>query len=291
MSSSNKKLSVVIVTYNSERDIFACIDSILAHNTLGDALEIIVVDNHSAHFEHTSKELQAHYPEIVLLENKHNGGYGQGNNIGIKAAKAPIIAIVNPDVRWTTPIMDEMIKCFKDPKVALAGCRQMDDEHHAASAIHMIPNATGFEKAICKMVANRFGLYCQNRMYLSGACFFVRKAVMEAINGFDEQIFLYAEENDIRYRILALNKGYKIVYKHDVYYIHPIEHRAFLETTERRRIQADLYVLNKQGIKASTYYRTERAKCRWNIVLHALAGNKAGIAHQKQILQFYAAES
>lgn len=291
MCSNDKQLSVVIVTYNSERDIFDCIDSVRTHNTLGEALEIIVVDNHSAHFEETSKELRKRYPDIVLLENQHNGGYGQGNNIGIKAAKAPIIAIVNPDVRWTTPIMDEMMKCFEDEQVALAGCRQMNDENHAASAIHMKPDATGFEKSIGKMAANRWGIYCQQRMYLSGACFFVRKHVMEAIGGFDEQIFLYAEENDIRYRILALKKGYKIIYRHDVYYIHPSEQRPFSETTEQRRIQADLYVLSKQGVKPSTYYRSERAKCRWNILLHALAGNKAGIAHQKQLLELYATQS
>lgn len=291
MCSVNKQLSVVIVTYNSERDIFDCIDSILMFNAIGAALEIIVVDNHSQHFDETSKALLARYPDIVLLENKHNGGYGQGNNIGIKAAKAPIIAIVNPDVRWTAPIMDEMLECFKDEKVVLAGCRQMDESNRAASAIHIIPNATGFEKSIGKMIVNRIGMYCAKRMYLSGACFFVRKNVMEEIGGFDENIFMYAEENDIRYRILALNKRYKIVYKHNVYYIHPIDQRPFSETTERRRIQADLYVLNKQGVKASTYYRTERAKCRWNILLHALAGSKTGIARQQQMLQLYATQS
>ena len=291
MFTNGKKLSVVIVTYNSERDIFDCIDSIHAHNTLGEALEIIVVDNHSAHFDETSKALRERYPSIVLLENPHNGGYGQGNNIGIKAAKAPIIAIVNPDVRWTAPIMDRMLKTFDDPQVALVGCRQMNDEEHAASAIHMIPNATGFEKAIGEIFANRLGIYCSKRMYLSGACFFVRKDVMEAINGFDEKIFLYAEENDIRHRILALRKGYKIVYKHNPYYIHPVGHRQFSEIMEQRRIQANIYVLNKQGIPASTYYHTECAKCRWNIFLHWLVGNKTGISNQKQLLELYATES
>ena len=291
MCSNTKKLSVVIVTYNSEKDIVDFIDYILQHNTLGDALEIIVVDNHSTNFACTGKELRENYSNIVLLENPHNGGYGQGNNMGIKAAKAPIIAIVNPDVRWTMPIMDEMLNTFNDPRVALVGCRQMGDEIHAASAIHMIPNATGFEKSIVEMLTNRLGIYCPKRMYLSGACFFVRKSVMEEINGFDEQIFLYAEENDIRYRILSLNKDYKIVYKHNLYYVHPSEHRPFSETTERRRIQTDIYVLEKQCVKASTYYRTERAKCRWNIFLYWLAGNKAGIASQKQILQLYATKS
>lgn len=288
MYSNDKTVSVIIVTYNSEKDIFGCIDSIIRQNTIGDAMEIIVVDNHSTRFEETSAALRKRYPEIVILQNGRNGGYGQGNNLGITVAKAPVIAIVNPDVRWTTPIIDGMLKTFADPQTALVGCRQMEDDQHAASAIHYKQDACGWEKSIGEMIANRLGIYCPKRMYLSGACFFVRKDIMQAIGGFDEKLFLYAEENDIRYRILALNKGYKIVYRHDLQYIHPCRQRSMSEQTEQRRIQADLYVLNKQGVPASRYYSTERAKIRWNIFLHRLAGNKEGVERQKQLLKLYA---
>ena len=290
MSSNDKILSVVIVTYNSEKDIFDCIDSILHQNILGEGLEIIVVDNHSTHFSVTSKELQEQYPGIIVLENPHNGGYGQGNNIGIQAAHAPLIAIVNPDVRWKMRILEEILKEFEDPNTALLGCRQMENEKQAASAIHYIPNATGLEKSIGEMIVNRKGIYCAKRMYLSGACFFVRKEVMEEIGGFDENIFLYAEENDIRYRILALNKGYLIVYRHDLQYIHPCRHRELSIQAELQRIKADIYVLNKQGVPASVYYRTERARCKWNIFLYRLSGNKEGISRQKELLTIYEAQ-
>jgi len=291
MCSSDKILSIVLVTYNSERDIFDCLDSIQTFNSLGAALEVIVVDNHSAHFTETAKTLQKRYPGIVIIENPQNGGYGQGNNLGIKAAKAPIVAIVNPDVRWTMPLIEEVLPMFDNPKTAIVGCRQMEDEHHAASAIHYAQHTTGFEKSIGEMLVNRLGIYCPKRMFLSGAFFFARKQVMEEIGGFDETIFLYSEENDIRYRTLALDKGYRICYRHDLRYMHPCHHRAWNEQTELTRMQSDIFVLSKQGISAQHYYRTERAKCKWNIFLHRLAGNKAGIAHQKQLLQLYEAHS
>ena len=287
MCSKDKKISVVIVTYNSERDIFDCIECIRRFNTIGEGLELIVVDNNSASFEPIAKQLRELYPDIVLIENKKNGGYGQGNNLGIAAAHAPIIAIVNPDVRWTMPLIEPILQLFEDPQTALVGCRQMNDEHHPASAIHFAPHASGFEKSIGEMIVNRLGIYCPHRMYLSGACFFVRKSVMEQIGGFDEKIFLYAEENDIRYRILALKNGYKIRYVHHLSYLHPCHNRAWNEQTEKIRIQSDLYVLSKQGVQAASYFRSERARCKWNIFLYRLSGNKNGIARQKQLIQLY----
>ena len=42
-----KKLSVIIVTYNSVRHIYDCLESVFQFNDLGNELEVIVVDNHS----------------------------------------------------------------------------------------------------------------------------------------------------------------------------------------------------------------------------------------------------
>ena len=95
-----KELSVVIVTYNSEPDIYGCLDALFAHNDIGDALEIIVVDNNSRDFTHMRDEIARLYGEkVIVLSNSKNGGYGQGNNIGIRHATSPVIMIMNPDVR------------------------------------------------------------------------------------------------------------------------------------------------------------------------------------------------
>ena len=65
-----KELSVIIVTYNSEPDIYGCLEALFAHNDLGDSLEVIVVDNNSRDFEHLQTELHRLYGEsIILLRN------------------------------------------------------------------------------------------------------------------------------------------------------------------------------------------------------------------------------
>ena len=97
-----KKLSIVIVTYNSEKDIFDCISSIYKHNDIDEQdLEVIVVDNNSPNGKAMFRQLNKQFGNrITLFGNDHNGGYGQGNNVGIRLASSPVVMIMNPDVRY-----------------------------------------------------------------------------------------------------------------------------------------------------------------------------------------------
>lgn len=100
-----RKVSVVIVTYNSERHIYDCLESLFKYNDIGDALEVIVVDNCSKDYEGMAKQITFRYGYgVKLVQNTNNGGYGQGNNVGIMNAAAPIIMIMNPDVRLCEPV-------------------------------------------------------------------------------------------------------------------------------------------------------------------------------------------
>ena len=79
-----KKLSIIIVTYNSGKDIYDCLDSIYSHCDIPiEELEIIIVDNNSFEADIMFDTIQHKYDNnIVLIKNSVNGGYGQGNNVG-----------------------------------------------------------------------------------------------------------------------------------------------------------------------------------------------------------------
>ena len=55
----NKQLSIIIVTYNSEKLIFECLDSIYKYNDIGDSLEVIIVDNCSNDQEKVFEKVSA----------------------------------------------------------------------------------------------------------------------------------------------------------------------------------------------------------------------------------------
>lgn len=113
-----KKVSIIIVTYNSEKDIYDCISSIIEFSDIPLVeIELVVVDNNSTGCDTMFNKLKTLWGEdIVLIKNSSNGGYGQGNNMGIRQSSAPVVLVMNPDVRLVCPIFKKAIDLFSKDK-------------------------------------------------------------------------------------------------------------------------------------------------------------------------------
>ncbi|MBQ8939711.1 MAG: glycosyltransferase [Paludibacteraceae bacterium] len=261
-----KELSVIIVTYNSEPDIYGCLDALFSHNDLDDALEVIVVDNNSRYFAHMQNEIAQRYGgKVIVLSNSQNGGYGQGNNIGIRHASSPIIMIMNPDVRLIQISLKDIVSQYKkDPDLALVGFKQIVNmSGKRGSSFSLLNHYNGFVRLIGGIIANRTDCFCWKHMYFCGACFCVRKAMFEEAGLFDEQIFLYGEENDIHYRIhTACPKAHDRYCKNNIY-LHPTEDRPYSKKAVQLRIQSNEYVMQQQGRPKGTYIRSEEERVKW----------------------------
>ena len=244
-----KKLSVVIVTYKSEKDIFACLQSIWQHCDLTpDELEVIIVDN-SPESESMFQRLHEQYGNsLVLIHNSHNGGYGQGNNVGIRRAHAPVVLIMNPDVRLIEPVFMTVLETFeKDPNLSMYGMKQMLSPKVVSSnsfccTFMMNGYAATFLNALC----TRKDLYFSRFMYLQGSCFFIRKEMFEHVGLFDEKIFMYGEEDDVHFRITK-QFGYHIVYNAQLHYIHLTGSRQPDINYQKKRLSATIYFNEKNG--------------------------------------------
>ena len=97
-----KECAFIIVTYNSEKDIFDCITSIKSYHP---ECGIYVVDNNSVdgtkHILNSIKNIN-----LTLLEV--NSGFAGGSNLGIKKAledKYKYFLLFNPDARINTKII------------------------------------------------------------------------------------------------------------------------------------------------------------------------------------------
>ncbi len=265
-----KKLSVIIVTYNSESDIYGCLEALFAHNDLGDALEVIVVDNNSRDFAHMQSELQRLYGErILVLSNTRNGGYGQGNNIGIAHSSAPIIMIMNPDVRVVDIPLNVVVEAYQqDENLAICGFKQIINESGKAGiSFSLLNHYNGFIRLFGGALAKRLNCFCWRHMYFCGACFCVRKEMFEKAGLFDEQIFLYGEENDIHYRIHKACPQTHDRYLRKAVYLHLTEDRPTTEKAYQTRLQSNEYVMSKQGRTPGTYVHSEEQRLKWSGLL------------------------
>lgn len=233
-----KKVSIIIVTYNSEKDIFDCVDSIKQHADIPqEDIELIIVDNCSHEPETMFKKLKEQWGEdIILIKNDKNGGYGQGNNVGIRRSTAPVILIMNPDVRLMEPILATAVHAFQsDSRMSMLGMKQMRTPTKASTnsfcCTYMM---NGYLYTIVTSICNRFDWYIPLIMHFSGSCFFIRKSMFEEIGLFDESNFMYGEEDDIHYRIKK-RFGTHIKYMPSLHYIHISK-----ETTPELKYQKQL---------------------------------------------------
>ena len=250
-----KRLSIIIVTYNSEKDIYDCLDSIKQYSDINaEELEIIIVDNNSRQAETMFKEIRHRFGHgILLIKNTQNGGYGQGNNLGILKATAPIILIMNPDVRLMEPIFQTTLIAFeKDNQLSIYGMKQMFSPNMPSTNSFACTNMmNGYLATILTAISNRTDHYFARFMYLSGSCFFIRKQMFEEIGLFDEDIFMYGEEDDIHYR-MKKRFGYHMTYNPRLHYIHLTEDREPDLEYEKRVFNSVFNLLQKKGLPKRT---------------------------------------
>lgn len=245
-----KKLSIIIVTYNSGKDIYDCLDSIYSHCDIPiEELEIIIVDNNSFETDIMFDTIQHKYDNnIVLIKNSVNGGYGQGNNVGIRKASAPIILIMNPDVRLTSGSFKSVLMQFeKDPKLSMYGMKQLlDDNRPSVNSFNCNSMVNGYLATILTGFCNRRDIYIPRYMYFSGSCFYIRKSMFESVGLFDESIFMYGEENDIFHRMKSKH-GVHFIYNKDITYKHLTLDRMPDEKTEDKMLFSNIRVNEKFG--------------------------------------------
>jgi len=200
----NKQLSIIIVTYNSERLIFECLDSIFEFNDVADALEVIVVDNCSANVDDMFLKIGLQYQDKVLLvKSPVNGGYGHGNNQGAKLATSSRLIVMNPDVRFVDSVFSKIIDKFNlNKNIGMMGVRFVD----GSNSLYFKPEYSNFFRLVFGRQLLQFGIYKFEQVFFSGSFLIFDKDSFVQAGMFDENIFMYHEEADISNRLLSIGK-------------------------------------------------------------------------------------
>lgn len=208
------EISIVIVNYNVKHFLEQCLMAIerAKHNIV---TEIIVVDNASVDGSQTM--LKKKFPQVTLIENHKNLGFGRANNQALKIARSKYVLILNPD----TLIQEDtllVLKNFLDehPEASVVGCKMINpDGSFQIASRRSIPTPwVAFAKIIglSRMFPKTkiFGSY--NLTYLSpelesevdvlsGSLMMARKDILEKVGYFDEDYFMYGEDIDLCYKI------------------------------------------------------------------------------------------
>jgi len=244
-----KLLSIIIVTYNSERLIFDCLNSIYNFNDIDNSLEIIIVDNCSADCEQVFAKIQTDYPiDIVLIKNGENKGYGYGNNLGVNVSNAPYFIVMNPDVRLVEPIFQKILSKFNEYRsVGMMGVCFKDGSDN----LYFKPEYQNLFKMIFSHMFIKFKIFDIENMYFSGSFLIFDKQSFIEAGYFDEHIFMYYEEADISNRIIAVKK--KTLLLNDVFVLHLIHGREVKPNLLEIDVVSLKYYLNKYHTNSDKY--------------------------------------
>lgn len=226
-------LSIIIASFNTEKLLRKCLQSIEAADLCQYKHEVIVVDNASS--DSTIKMLKKNFPQVVLLENKTNLGFARANNLGVKKATGRYILFLNPDTQVSknaVKVVLDYMKSHKDVAVATPSVEladgELDEGAHRGfpTPWNAFCHFSGIPKIFPKsriFAGYTMGWELDNPEphevdSVVGAFYLVRGEAGEEVGWWDEDYFWYGDELDFSYRLKKA--GWKIVYIPSVKILH-----------------------------------------------------------------------
>lgn len=222
------RLSIVIVTYNSRADLDACLASLVTsppHNEH----EIVVVDN--ASIDGTAARVRERWRTVRVIDAGRNVGFARANNLGIRQTSGELVLLLNPDTVVPKGALDALVaELDARPDAAVVGPRIVDASGRAELSFGpmIAPLAEVRQKIL--VLGNDRGwplipgwVERQTRRtrrvdWVTGACFLIRRADLEAVGLLDERYFMYTEDVDLCAAVRA--RGRSVVFIATVEVVH-----------------------------------------------------------------------
>lgn len=252
---SPEAVAVVIVTYNSRRDIERCLHSLIAGGGLQGPAEVVVVDNASA--DDTVAYVRAQWPSVQVIASPENRGFSAANNLGIRATRAPFVLLLNPDTEVPPGAIDQLRAHLSAlPGAGIIGPRLVDARGTPELSFGPMISPWGELRQKVRMAGARRGWRMAQRAiaeltsrpgerdWVTGACLLIRRDVLEAVGGLDERFFMYTEDVDLCAQVRRL--GYTVQFEPSVTVRHLRGQSAATNPhTERLRRQSHLAFYRK----------------------------------------------
>lgn len=231
-------IAVIIVSWNVRDYLVKCLRSVFNEfKRSGLKGEVWVVDNAST--DGTVELLADLFPQVNLLANEHNPGFGAANNQGMLAAagsRPRYYFLLNPDTVLQPGALKELVHCLDErPDGGMAGARLVYGDGRFQHSAFTFPGLAQLVFDLFPVPARLYesrlngryarSLYRRNGKPFAidhplGATMLVRAEVVVATKGFDESYHMYCEEIDWSWRVqLAGWKIYAVPAAEIVHYV------------------------------------------------------------------------
>ena len=203
-------LSVLMVNWNTREMTLECLRS-LYHQTSETSFEVILVDNGSA--DHSAEAIAAEFPQVHLLAETQNHGFGMANNIAAQLARGRFLLLLNTDTVVLDGAVDRLMEFAQaQPRAGIWGGRTIfgDGSPNPTSYWGRITPWSSFCLAVGLTALARRSRWLnpeglgnwkrgiEKKVDVVSGCFFLIEASLwKRLRGFDRAFFMYGEEADL----------------------------------------------------------------------------------------------
>ena len=183
-----KNITFIIVCFRSENVIYNCLNSLPKNSN-----KIIIENSKDINLK---KDLETKYDNIEVILND-NLGMGTSNNIGILRSKTQYVHILNPDTIFKNDTFENLVNT----------CKKLND-FAILSPLHSKLNYPNFKihKNIKSINENVIDVDT-----LDGFSMLINKNKFKDNSFFDENFFLYLENDDLCLRTKKMNEKIYII--------------------------------------------------------------------------------
>lgn len=223
----NKKLAIILINYKdyAEKYLDDCLFGVRKQNFLGE-INLYITDNETS--EESFSYLKEKAPEAKIIRNKNNDGFAKGSNDAIEESfkdNCSYIFLLNMDTVIEENAVSEMVEVL-DSQEEIGAVQARLMLHSRKDKINSLGNSThflgfGFCESYNKTynpdkIKNKAEIF-----YPSGAAVLFKRAVLEKVGLFDDDYFMYNEDQDLGWKIWLA--GYKCVLAKDAVVYHKYE--------------------------------------------------------------------
>ena len=211
MMNKHPHVSVVLVNYRGLGDTLEALGFLRSLDWPSEALELVVVDNAS---DDGSLERLRQEADVRVVAAESNLGFAGGCNLGVKNSSGEFVAFLNndakPDAHWVSQAMDAFRLSTRVGAVA-SRVLDWDGTHVDYQGAGMAWYGMGYRPLTGNKVSKKLEPRRQEVLFGTGSAMFVRRAVFDALGGFDERFFMFFEDVDFGWRLNLA--GWSFVYE------------------------------------------------------------------------------
>jgi GT2 family glycosyltransferase len=207
---ANPTVSVIILNYNGEPHLEACLRSLEEMTFPRDRVEVIVADNAST--DRSLDLVRSRFPRVHVREHTENLGFSSGNNRAAEGATGRYVAFLNNDTRvdpgWLEPLVETL---DRHPDVVCAGSKVLsfDGDRVLFTGGSLNFAGFGFQTGLGDPLDDHGSDEPREILFATGCAMLARRDEFLRTGGFDDDYFAYYEDVDLGWRWWVL--GHRVL--------------------------------------------------------------------------------